>query len=236
MISTDTSPRTLQDAPAPPQFHRWLPVLLSVIAGMMDLTGLVRFRLFPCHITGNIVVIAAPMVRGVTASLAQILAVPVFIVGVAATWLIGKTAARRGPGLQRLLLCVHFLLIACVLVLSLTSKGSHYPTGPMTTVSAMMAVLAMACQFALLRLTMAVAPTTAVMTGNLTTACLFVLDWESHSQLLMMKDSAQLRGTVYTLIGFLVGCGLAAPTVTYFGDWAWALPALGAAVAAFGKD
>jgi len=123
-----------------------------------------------------------------------------------------------------------------VLILSVIAESSGNHPGPMTIVAAMMAVLAMACQFALLRLTMPVAPTTAAMTGNLTTVCLFLLDWKSHSQLLMIKDPTQARGTVHILIGFLVGCALAAPAVKYFADWAWSLPTVAAAAAVLWKD
>jgi hypothetical protein len=42
---------------------------------------------------------------------------------------------------------------------------------------AMIAVPAMACQFALLRLAVPDAPSTAVMTGNLTSGMLFAAGW-----------------------------------------------------------
>jgi len=54
----------------------------------------------------------------------------------------------------------------------------------------MMAVSAMACQFALLRLTLPVAPSTAVMTGNLTNTVLSLLDRQSRIQPLMTGDTS----------------------------------------------
>ncbi len=91
-----------------------IPILLSVIAGMVDLTGFVTLSMFPAHITGNLVIVAALLVRGGQVNPDQILALPVFMSAVAATWLIAKASGRRGPSLMRRLLLIHFLLITCV--------------------------------------------------------------------------------------------------------------------------
>jgi uncharacterized membrane protein YoaK (UPF0700 family) len=101
----------------------------------------------------------------------------------------------------------------------------------MATIAAMIAVTAMGCQFALLRLTLPVGPSTAVMTGNLTNAVLALVDSSSRTQPLMESDSRRLRGALHLLIGFFVGCVVAAAAVMYLGDWAWSLPAALAAVA-----
>ncbi len=54
-----------------------LPPLLSVIAGMVDVIGFLKLGLFTAHVTGNIVVIAALLVRGGPPNLAQVLGAPV---------------------------------------------------------------------------------------------------------------------------------------------------------------
>src|SRR3981081_2234993 len=77
-------------------WETWLPTLLSVIAGMVDLIGFLTLgNIFTAHITGNLVVIAAVLVRGGPFNLAQALAIPVFILGVAATWLLARAWGRR---------------------------------------------------------------------------------------------------------------------------------------------
>ena len=158
--------------PMPPRSEKWLPTLLSVIAGMVDLIGFLSLGIFTAHVTGDIVVIGALIVRHNRVNPPQILAIPVFILAVAATWLIAKASGRRGAGLMRPLLLIQFLLITCVMIFSAITKPSDNPHGLMATIAAMIAVAAMACQFALLRLTAPVAPSTAVMTGNLTNAVL----------------------------------------------------------------
>ncbi len=226
------SSRLSHEAQVLARCEKWLPTLLSVIAGMVDLTGFLTLgNLFTAHITGNLVVIGALVVRGGRINPGQILAIPVFMIAVAATWLIAKASGRRGTGLMRPLLLIQFLLIACLLIFSLITKPSADPHGLMATIAAMIAVSAMGCQFGLLRLTLPVAPSTAVMTGNLTNAILGLVDLSSRSQPLMENDSRRLLGALHLLVGFFLGCVAATAAVGYLGDWAWSLPAALAAVA-----
>ena len=105
LLRPSTSGRPL----APSQLEMRLPTLLSVIAGTVDLTGFLNLgNLFTAHITGNLVVVAALIVRGGRINPAQVLAIPVFILAVATTWFLAKVSGRRGPSLARLLLLIQF--------------------------------------------------------------------------------------------------------------------------------
>jgi uncharacterized membrane protein YoaK (UPF0700 family) len=226
------SPRLSSEAVAPSRYEKWLPALLSVIAGMVDLTGFLSLgNLFTAHITGNLVVVAALLVRGGRMNPAQILAIPVFMLAVAAVWLLARASGRHGSSLARLLLVVQFLLLAGVLIFSAITKPSANPHGWMAGITAMIAVSAMACQFALLRLALPVAPSTAVMTGNLTNTVLSLMDSLSRTQHLMAGDARRLSGSLHLLIGFFGGCIVAAGAVSLFGDWAWSFPVALAGVA-----
>src|SRR5205809_2694293 len=160
--STHSSLTLSDHGPAPSRIQQRLPALLSVIAGMVDLIGFLSLGIFTAHITGNIVVIGALIVHHSPVNLADILAIPVFVLAVAATWLIAKVTGRSGNSLIRLLLVIQFLLITCVLIFSVITKPSANPDGVTGTIAAMIAITAMGCQFALLRLTLPVAPSTAV--------------------------------------------------------------------------
>jgi uncharacterized membrane protein YoaK (UPF0700 family) len=213
--------------------ERRLPPVLSVIAGMVDVIGFLSLGLFTAHVTGNLVVMAAQLLRGGPPRLAQILALPVFMMAVAAAWLIAKASDRRGPALLRPLLLVQFVLLAGVLILSVVGDSASNPHGLIAGVTAMIAVSAMGCQFALLRLAVTGAPSTAVMTGNLTNTVLALLDTLSRTQPLTEGANERLTRTLKVLAGFFAGCLAGAAAVSSLGDWAWSLPVgLAAAVVA----
>jgi uncharacterized membrane protein YoaK (UPF0700 family) len=208
-----------------------LPPLLSAIAGMVDVIGFLSLGLFTAHVTGNLVVIAAVLVRGGPPTMALVLAVPVFMVSVAAVWLIAKGLRTRGRALVRPLLLVQSLLLAAVLILAVVARSAADPHGWMACVTAMIAVSAMACQFSLLRLAMTGAPSTAVMTGNVTNTVLALLDTLFQSQPLTEGAGGRLKRTFNVLVGFLGGCVAGAGAVSLLGDWAWSLPVVLAAAA-----
>jgi uncharacterized membrane protein YoaK (UPF0700 family) len=154
---------------------------------MVDLTGFFTLgHVFTAHVTGNLVVAAAAAVHGGSFNLAQALAIVVFMLALAVVWLIAQASGRRGPSLARLLLLVQFLLLAAVLIFSVITRPSAEPGGLAAGIAVMIAVSAMACQYALLRLAIPGAISTAVMTGNLTNTVLSLMD-------LLAKDRALLR-------------------------------------------
>src|SRR5262249_35544876 len=211
-------------------FERRLPVLLSTVAGSVDVIGFLSFGLFTAHITGNLVVIAAVLVRSGPVNPAPVLAVPVFAVEVGAVWLIAKAWGRRGPALARPLLLIQFLMLVCVLTLSVVFNPAANRHGFIAAIVAMIAVAAMACQFALLRLAVPGAPSTAVMTGNLTNAMLSLLDHLSKRPLIGGADE-MLKKSVKDIVGFCAGCVAGALAVSLLGPWAWSIPVALAGVA-----
>jgi uncharacterized membrane protein YoaK (UPF0700 family) len=208
-----------------------LAALLSATAGAVDVIGLQRLGLFTAHITGNIVVIAAEIVSGGPPRRLQILAVPVFMIAVAATWLIANALERRGMRILRPLLIVQLLLIGGVLLASAIDGANPRRTGAGVGLEAMLAVSAMACQFATLRIAVPGAPSTAVMTGNLTGIVLSTLDVVASRQ---SNDAAraQLRKTSGSFLGFFLGCVAGAIAVLWLDGWAWALPCAMATIVA----
>jgi len=224
--------RPADDAMALARLEDRLPPLLSIIAGMVDLTGFFTLgNIFTAHITGNLVVAAAAAVGGGPVNLAQILAIPVFILALAAVWMIARASGRPAPGLARLLFSVQLVLLTAVLIFSVLTRPSTNPHGMMAGIAVMIAVSAMACQYALLRLAIPGAISTAVMTGNLTNTVLSLMDLLSKRQSLMTTDRDRLRRSVHLLVGFLFGCVIAAAAVPLLADWAWSFPVTLAAAA-----
>jgi uncharacterized membrane protein YoaK (UPF0700 family) len=198
---------------------------------MVDLTGFFTLgNIFTAHVTGNLVVAAAATVRGGPLNLAQVLAIPVFMLALAAVWLIARVSDRHGSRLARLLLVIQLALLTAVLIFCVITKPSANPHGFYAGVAVMIAVSAMACQYALLRLVIPGAISTAVMTGNLTNTVLSLMDASSRDPLLPV-DAGRLKRSSHLLLGFLAGCVVAASAISLLGDWAWAFPVALAAVA-----
>jgi uncharacterized membrane protein YoaK (UPF0700 family) len=207
-----------------------LPPLLSVIAGMVDLTGFFTLgNIFTAHVTGNLVLATAALVRGGRVKPATVLAIPVFMLALALVWLIARASGRRAAGLARLLLLIQFILLTAVLIFSVLTRPSSQPGGLTACIAAMIAVAAMACQYGLLRLAIPGAISTAVMTGNLTNSVLLLMDLLSRSHALTVEERTRLTRSAWLLLGFLFGCLTAAGAVSLFADWAWALPVMLAA-------
>ena len=213
----------------PLQWREWLIVLLSTIAGLVDVISFLTLKIFAAHVTGNLVLIAPVLVGGRSPRLDQDLAVPVFVVATAAAWLVARVSGLHGVHLVRLLLVGQFLLLAFVLLISVTHRPSVNQGGVMFTIDAMVAVSAIAFQFALLRIVSPNAPSTAVMTGNLSTSVLALLDLMARKP--VVNDARErLRKQFSLLLGFFAGCMAGAAAVLWCGDWAWSLPVLLAAL------
>lgn len=224
--------RSPKDAAELSRMEARLPPLLSVIAGMVDFTGFSTLgHIFTAHVTGNIVLAAVVAVDGGPFHSTQLLAIPVFMLALAIVGLIARASRRQGPSLARLLLLVQFLVLAALLIFSVVAKPSADPVGVRAGTAAMMAVSAMACQYALLRLAMPGTISTAVMTGNLANAVLSAMDLLSRRRPLLPPESTPLHRSLDRLLGFVLGCVVAAAAVSLAGDWAWSLPAALAAVA-----
>jgi uncharacterized membrane protein YoaK (UPF0700 family) len=211
--------------------RRRFPALLSVIAGMVDVIGYLSLKLFTAHVTGNIVIIAAQLVYGGPPRMDQILAVPVFMLAVAGVWIVIQVLDRRGRHLPRLLLLIQLLLLIVVLVIAVIFHADANPRSFVANVTAMIAIAAMASQYSLLQLTMPGAPSTAVMTGNLTKTVLAFLETVTERQPLIANAADQLSKGLQVVFGFFAGCLLGAAAVSWFGDWAWCLPVILAGVA-----
>ena len=92
-IGSHSPPGQVEDMPTLSPLQQWLPTLLSVIAGVVDVIGFLSLGIFTVHVTEKIAVVGALMVHHNRVSPADILAIPVFVLAVAATWLIGKQQA-----------------------------------------------------------------------------------------------------------------------------------------------
>ena len=204
-----------------------LPFVLSATAGSADIIGFLGLGgLFVAHTTGNLVILAAKLVGGAQAPVAHVLSVPVFIAALGLARLLAEASERIGFASLRPLLLLQFLLLAGSLVLCITVGPRADPDAPIPILMAMLGVSAMAVQNALVQISLSGAPSTAVMTTNITRFMMDVGDvMLGRDPDDVAKARSRAKRTFPAILGFAVGCGLGAPCEAAFGLWALALPA-----------
>ncbi len=203
-----------------------LTFVLSVIAGSVDVIGFLGLgTLFIAHITGNLVILAARYAAGEQASAAHLLSVPVFIIALVATRLLAARLDRSGIATLRPLLLLQFLLLSGLFAICTGVGSVADPNAAIMIFAAMLGVSAMAVQNALVQISLKDAPSTAVMTTNLTR---FVLDlgevWLGRDPGGRAKAVARARRTGVAIAGFVVGSCLGAWCQAHVGLWSLVMP------------
>ena len=202
--------------------------MLSVIAGSADVISFLGLGgLFVAHITGNLVLLAAHLVTGTWVSVALLLSVSLFILVLGLTRLLAAGLEAIGvASLRPLLLYLQFLLLVGFLALCVPAGRRIDPNAGTAILAGMLGVGAMAVQNALVQLSLQGAPTTAVMTTNITR---FTLD---VGEVLLRRDPAgtaqahrRAARTWPAIVGFTAGAALGAACYAAAGLWSLALPA-----------
>jgi uncharacterized membrane protein YoaK (UPF0700 family) len=205
-----------------------LPFVLSLVAGSLDVTGFLGLGgLFTAHITGNLVVLAARLVAHEPSPLSYAISVPVFMVILMLTRLFVAGLDRIAVPSLLPLLVLQFLFLLMALSICFGAGHRLDPQGLEMTLAGMLAVSGMAVQNALVRVSLADAPSTAVMTTNIS---VFTMDVGEilfgRSQSGRAKAWVRARRTWPAIAGFLLGCALGAACEPAFGLAALALPTL----------
>ena len=158
--------------------------------------------------------------------MAVILSVPVFMVMLALTKLLVAGFEAIDLASLRPLLLLQFLFLAGFLVLCVAAGPHIDPKAANAILAGMLGVSAMAVQNALAQISLTGAPSTAVMTTNVTR---FMLD---VGEVLLGRDPDEVakarsraKHTWPPIVGFTVGCGLGAACEAAVGLWSLALPA-----------
>jgi uncharacterized membrane protein YoaK (UPF0700 family) len=189
-----------------------LPFVLAFVAGSVDVISFLGLDgLFTAHITGNLVVLAAHILARGEATLALVISVPLFIIILAATRVLAAGLERGGVPSLDVLLFVQFALLCGFLGICVAAGPGVSASAPSLILAGMLGVSAMAVQNALVRISLVGAPSTAVLTTNitlLTTDIGEIILGQDPS--LIAKARQRARRTWPAVAGFLFGCALGA--------------------------
>jgi len=193
-------------------YTRLLPFVLAFVAGSVDVIGFLGLDgLFVAHITGNLVILAAHVVAGAGAPVPLMISVPVFIAALALTRVLAAALEHKGVAPLAPLLLLQLALLCAFASIAVAAGPRVESNAPTMAVAGMLGVCAMAVQNALMRIGLAGAPSTAVLTTNIT---LLTMDL---GEMLLARDAARIvkardraRHTWPAVAGFLLGCVLGA--------------------------
>lgn len=205
----------------------FLPVLLAFVAGAVDTTCFLMLSgLFAGQITGNIAILGATLVLGHPSGVwSKLAALPVFVLVV---WLVSLAVHRFRPrDPRRALLTTELTLLLAALAIAVTRGPLTDADHPWGFAAGMALVTAMAIQNAFGPLVLRDAPSTVVMTSNMTK--LFVdlamlLAGPSVDRQERGATRRQVRQLASEGAAFLAGCAAAALCHVALRDWALAVP------------
>jgi uncharacterized membrane protein YoaK (UPF0700 family) len=204
-----------------------LPSILSTTAGAVDVIGFLTLGgLFTAHVTGNLVVVAAHYVTGGFSQVGPLLAVPIFMAVMALVTLASDAFVRTGSSPLRLLLLLQTALLAAFLGIGVGFGRFPDADSSAAVFAGMLGVAAMATQNVLVKLALKDAPSTAVMTTNITqlTLDLSMLVRSHGNADELDKVRRRARVTFLCVIGFIAGCAGGAALEIEFGLWSLTLP------------
>jgi uncharacterized membrane protein YoaK (UPF0700 family) len=203
-----------------------LLIVLSVIAGSTDTIGFLELDgLFTAHITGNLIVLAAHIIKGGDAQMAKILSVPVFVLTINAAVVLAAWLTKVGCRPLCPLLLLEFALLSAFLLLNVTADSRTDPNATSAIVAGMLGISAMAIQNVLVQISLKGAPSTAVMTTNVTRAAIDIGDMLlGRNTTDRLEARKRVMRTLPVIVGFAVGCGLGVACEAARGLWSLALP------------
>lgn len=208
-------------------------VALGFVAGFVDAAGFVALAgLFAAHVTGNFVLIGAALVGDAGGLVAKLLALPVFVLGVAGARLLALGLERAGRRPLPWLLAAEALLLAGFGAAGVTLAPFAGADSPGALLVGMLAVAAMGVQNALGRLCLPTLAATTVMTVNVTQAVIDAVDFVlgraafAPGRPADAAARARLRRILPAVLAFAAGALAGAFGVAYGAFWCAVLPVL----------
>jgi uncharacterized membrane protein YoaK (UPF0700 family) len=160
-----------------------LPISLGFVAGFIDAcTFLALFRLFVAQVTGSFVITGAQFVDAIPSMLIPATAIPIFFLIGVGTALLLTLSGRTGWIALTTGLAIETALVIAFLVIGTIGAPFARPNAPLAAAASLLGISAMSVQSTLVRLLMAGAPSTNVMTTNTTQLAIDAAEWLTASR------------------------------------------------------
>ena len=216
-----------------------ISALLSFNGGFVDTAGFLGLQgLFTAHVTGNFVTLAATLVSGTHGVIAKLLALPEFVLVIAAARLLGAALRARELPARQVLLIIKVICLLAFFVLAVTFGPFPDSDAPAALWTGFAGIAGMAIQNAVQRVHFGSMPPTTLMTGNTTQAVLDGVDLlRGTPGVDASAVRARLGRILWSIFCFALGCATAAGLYYLVGFWCLALPvAVGAGTAVLQED
>jgi len=208
-------------------------VTLAFIAGIVDVVGFVAlFGLFTSHFTGNFVVIGKEIVDHSLRLIAELIALPVFVIVIMLTRLLVLRFEHRGRSAFRGCLLLEIAALTGCMLVGLAASPITDPVAVGSVVAAQLGVAAMAVQNAICRLIFPRHSPTTVMTINLTQASVDFVDMRRGVPGLSDAARDRFERTAPIILAFSAGVIVGAYGYLFFSFWCLAIPVAGLAAVA----
>jgi uncharacterized membrane protein YoaK (UPF0700 family) len=197
--------------------------LQAFVAGYVDTCGFIAlFGLFTAHVTGNLVLIGAAIVEHRGGLWGKLIALPVFMLAVAASRWLNLALEGRGRNSAVPLLGLQILFLSGFLGVGLAATPILDFDAPLAILAGMLGVVAMAVQNTTSRTIYAMYTPTTVMTGNVTQVVIDLVDLATgHGT---PEARGRLRKMLPAILAFTAGALLSAVAYVHIGFWCLVLP------------
>lgn len=194
---------------------------LGFLAGYVDTLGFVAlFGLFTAHVTGNFVLIGRALIEPSQSITLKLLVFPVFILFVALARLAIVHWERKGAKTLRNSFLFQLLLMLATVLCAWHAAPVVEASAPLTMITGMLCAGAMAVQNAYGKLLLGKSAATTVMTGNVTTLVIEMVD-----SLRGDPDAiTRCKKATWPVLGFAAGCMCGGVAFVYTGFHGLLLP------------
>ena len=192
--------------------------LRAFTAGYVDTVGFVAlFGLFTAHVTGNFVLIGASVAHPMPGVIGKLLALPMFIIGVASTRYFVRSFERKKGDARAPLMSAELISLMVFMAAGVWAAPFSSPNSWPAIAVGLLGVYAMAIQNAASRTAFAHVGPTTVMTGNVTQIIIDAVDLcmraaepgikerlhKTWPPVLTFSVGAISGGTCFLYVGFL---------------------------------